>query len=139
MGIVVIIAVFLTPQFLGFFYQSQLEGDVSKITAVLRGARDKSITQEDGFGWGVHFVNSGGAGGHYILFKGGSYPGVDVSRINLNSNINFSSIPSGSSTDVIFSKMFGLPSGVNSLIISVISRPDLFSIINITSSGEIQY
>lgn len=138
-GIIVIMAVVLTPQLLGYYFKSQLTGDTAKIASTLRAARDKSITQEDATQWGVHFVNPSSGLDYYILFKGASYPGTDVKRINLNPNVIFASIPSGSSTDRIFSKMIGLPSSTSSIIISLTNDSNASSTISITSSGEIQY
>lgn len=140
MVIIVLIAMFIVPKFLDYYYQDQVRGDSLKIAATLRAARDKSRMQEDNQSWGVYFVNSSSGTDYFILYKGAPYSGssVNVQRVNLNPNVQFSTPPSSSTLDVSFNKMTGLPASTASIIISLINNPTSATI-SVLGSGEVQY
>ena len=123
-----------------FFYARSLDDDAAKVAFTLRGAHDRSVTQDSASAWGVHFVNPASGGGYYQVFKGDTFgTGTVVEKINLNETIQFASPPSASSTDVMFSKIYGLPSGASFIILSIISKPATIHTVTILTSGQTQY
>jgi Tfp pilus assembly protein FimT len=138
-GIVALMTMFLAPNLLKYYYKTQVEKDAQRIVATLRMARDNSISQKDSLSWGVHFENATNTD-FFILFKGDSYSlGTPVQRVNLSANVIFSNIPQSSSTDIIFSKLSGLPASTSSIIISLANDSSVYHNIKIFPSGEINY
>ncbi len=123
----------------GIYIRRNLNSDIQKVVYVLRTARDNSINQEQVSQWGVHFENPTSGQGFYVLFRGDSYSaGVSSLRKTLGQGVQFTSPPSGSSADVIFSKLTGLSSTASPIIISLISDATASGTISITTS-TIQY
>lgn len=140
MGVFVILVASIRFFPVGYFYAQSLNDDVTKISFALRGAHDRAVAQDSGTAWGVHFVNDAAGVDYYQVFKGDTFAsGTAVERINLNDSVQFISPPSASSTDVMFSKMSGLPTGASSVIISLISTPTKTRTITILGTGQIGY
>ncbi len=110
------------------------------IVAVLRNAQDRSISQESGVRWGVHFENpTGVANDFYELFSGASYnPSNVVSKNNLDPEIQFNDPVAGVPKNVIFSPMTGA-STLTYINISLVSDTSVSSTIIINTNGQIQY
>lgn len=140
MGIFAVLAASLRFFPIDYFYARSLEDDATKIAFALRGARDRSITQESASAWGVHFENGPTGGDYFQVFKGDAFAsGTVAERINLNETVQFTAPPSSSSTDVLFSKVAGLPTGGGSIIISLIAKPSVSKTITVLANGQIQY
>lgn len=93
----------------GFVKNVEVES-VSKILAGdLRLMRSKSMAGEEQASWGVHLVNTSNGAQYYELFSTpADYPSATiVSTITLPVGIVFSDPISGSSKDVIFTKISG--------------------------------
>ena len=118
---------------------SQLQSDAEEIAYALRGARDNSVNQKNSDEWGVHFDNAASPTGFFAVFEGANYAsGKNIVRTNLSSSVIFKNPPVASSTDIIFSKMAGLPSSAASIIISL-NNSSSTKAITVNSSGEISY
>ena len=117
-----------------------LEWDVQKISAAIREARNRSVTQLDGNQWGVHFENPTSTPDFYQVFFGASYAtGTPTgNRITLNNGIVFLNPSSSSSEDIIFSKVSGLPVSAISVAIGLISG-SASTTINIDGQGKVSY
>lgn len=140
MGIFVVLAASIRFFPIDYFYAQSLNDDATKVAFALRGARDRAVAQEAGSKWGVHFVNNATGGDYYQVFKGDTFiSGAVIERINLNETVQFISPPSASSTDVIFSKLNGLPTGASSIIISLISEPTNIKTITVRGTGQVDY
>lgn len=140
MGIFIVLVASIRFFPIDYFYARSLEDDATKIAFVLRGARDRAVAQDSGSMWGVHFVNDAAGMDYYQVFMGNTFAsGLVVERINLNETVQFVSPPSASSTDVLFSKSSGLPSGASSLIIALISEPTDTKTITILGNGQVEY
>lgn len=141
MGMFIVVAAAVRFFPVDFFYNRSIEDDAAKIAFTLRGARDRAIVQDTGNAWGVHFVNQAGTqGDYYEVFKGDTYgTGTVVEKVNLNETVQFSLPVVASSTDILFAKVTGLPSGAGSVIISLISKQTTTRTINVLTSGQIQY
>jgi prepilin-type N-terminal cleavage/methylation domain-containing protein len=113
-----IIAVLATVGFIsiaGYSQRKNISLLGQEITAVLRNARDNSISQEQGVQWGVHFENTATSTetDFYELFYGSSYAdSIIAQRVALPAGINFTNPPAGTSFDVIFAAATGQTSSV---------------------------
>lgn len=121
--------------------ERDLDFTVQEIITVLRNSQNRSISQEEGSRWGIHFDNPAGVGNDfYELFKGQSYAdGAVYAKINIRSNVQFNIPASGSSLTVVFAPITGLPNASASVKISLISNPAISSEIIVNKNGEIQY
>jgi len=109
-----------------------------EIVAALRDAQNRSINQENGRPWGVHFENPSSGSGFYALFASSTYNSVDInSTTTLNSAIVFLDPSSGNSKDIIFSAITGLPSATNSITIALSVNNSVSSTISINANGQI--
>ncbi len=99
--------------------QTNLESNMQMVTALLREAQARSVSQYGGTGWGVHFDNSHGT---FSLFPATSTASsfnssTALGTYRLQTGICFSNINQGSSTDIIFSSLGGRPANsVNILL-----------------------
>lgn len=139
-AIAMIMTTLVSINLFGYRGQQDLNLSVQEITTILRSARDKSITQESGAQWGVHFQNSVSGDSFYDLFSGPNYASGTLSaRATLRNSIQFQEPASGNSKDVTFSLLTGLPDASSTIIISLKNDISDFKIITINSNGQIQY
>ncbi len=135
-----VMALFISFNLFGFSQTKNLTSDVQKIAFVLRAAHDNSVEQQNSNQWGVHFDNTTSTPGFFTLFNGASYAtGSSTLRSQLTSGNKFLSPAAGTSTDIIFSKVYGLPSSTSSIIISSTGASAVSSTIKISAEGQIQY
>lgn len=93
-----------------YYRQTILNSGADQIKAFLYSTQQKSIGQQDGSIWGVHFENSTTSGPFYASFKGLTYSSaVAVDTRYLDSSLTFDYPASGASFDIIFSKINGRP------------------------------
>jgi len=90
-----------------FKYSNSLQKTGEEIVSALRSARDKSIAQESGHGWGVYFFSSTSTN-FYSLFGGPNYNSSTVRfPYSLRKGIFFSNPRSSSTLEVIFNPIRG--------------------------------
>jgi len=87
-----------------------LDAAAQEITGYLRYAQRKSIAQQEGKQWGVHFENPASGRGFYSLYTGATYSSPVETRY-LPAGIEYTDPASGSSTDISFDKLTGSFSG----------------------------
>ncbi len=125
--------------FFSFYAQNNLNLTVNEIIFLLRNAQNRSITQENGSNWGVHFENPSGQNDFYALFQGAAYSsGNTVLRANLRPAVQFNNPSSGASKDIIFNPISGLPTASATVIISLKSDSSGAKTIIINANGQIQ-
>ncbi len=140
LAIVVAITFFAVLNLSGTYRQKALENDAAKIVFSLRTAKEKSISQQDGNQWGVHFENSADKIGVYAVFAGSGFStSTSIIYKNLDPSVQFIIPGQGSSVDIFFSKVYGLSSVSTSIIISLRSDSSNQRVIGITQNGGIQY
>jgi len=144
--LVIVIAIFAILGTVGFvkltdyFVRNNLEKDAQKIVFTLKNARDRSISQDRGLQWGVHFENSASGKGFYELFAGTSYPGQTILRNDLNTGVEFLSPSASSTLDILFSKVTGLASASTTIVIALAEDNSIIKSISISSANsEISY
>jgi len=125
---------------LNYKQQQALLSATQEIIAVFRNAQDRSISQESGGRWGVHFENPSSGNDFYDLFQGLSYTtGTVVSRSTLPSGVQFDNPVPGANSTIIFSPITGLPDAPGTIKISLMNNPTSSSTISVNVNGEIQY
>ncbi len=125
--------------FAGFHARNNLNLTVNEIISLLRNAQNRSITQENGSNWGVHFENPSNQDDFYALFQGVAYSsGNTVLRANLRPAVQFNNPSSGASKDIVFNPISGLPTASATVIISLKSDYSSAKTIIINANGQIQ-
>jgi prepilin-type N-terminal cleavage/methylation domain-containing protein len=114
----------------------ELESAAKTIISDLKNARAKSMAGEDGFKWGIHFVNA--TSSYYEFFETPTDYFSSSSTIRettyLPGIIIFSVPPSASSTDIIFDRILGTVATSTSITISSQGTP---RVINVSPLGNI--
>ena len=145
--IVISITATLSVVGVGFYVNQQkakiLENTAQEIANYLRYAQQKSISQEGGNQWGVHFENPTSSSDFYALYTFDNNCATSSSPIEtryLPSGIEFSSPPSASSTNISFNKLTGTNCSETSqsLVIQSTSS-NATKTISVSSQGLITY
>jgi len=109
--IVIVVMTIISAISLGRYTKYQgtrlLDATTEEIANYLRYAQQKSVSQEQGLQWGVHFENSPSGRDFYSLYTGATYSAPTETRF-LPANVEFSLPTSGNSTNISFSKLVGL-------------------------------
>jgi len=141
--VITIIAILGTVGFVkltDYFTRNNLEKDAQKIAFTLKNARDRSISQDRGFQWGVHFENPANGKGFYELFAGTSYPGQTIIRNNLNTGVEFLNPSASSTLDILFSKVTGLASVSTTIVVALAEDNNVTKSISVSNTNsEISY
>ncbi len=138
MAVLTTIAVIGGVNLFNYYSRQNLTSAADEIVAILRQAQNSSLSQENGDQWGVHFLNSTTTRGLIQLFHGSSFASgtLVISQI-LPNGVQFNDPASGSSTDVIFSKVTGYPNASTSIIVALITSPNTSSTIIISAVGQV--
>lgn len=139
-AITVALATIGAVNFAGYRNKQDLDLTDREIISVLRNAQNRSISQESGNRFGVHFNNIDQNNGYYTLFNGtSSVSGTLITKNSLRNSVKFISPSNGASADVIFSPVSGLPNASSAIIIALKANVLSSSTINININGQIQY
>jgi len=118
---------------IGFYVNQQksklLENTALEIANYLRYTQQKSIAQEQGQQWGVHFENPTSGNDYYALYTGTTYT-TPIETKYLPTGIVFTTPADGASIDISFNKLTGLLAG-GSYSEIILSQPSISQIKNI--------
>lgn len=122
--------------------KTEIDSSAKQIVALLREAQSRSVAQEDNSVWGVYFENSTATTPFYALFKGSSYSSSSVvTRKILPGRVQFptSSISSGGTLTITFTKTSGIPSTSTSISLQLTTgqQAGTGAGVNRDSSGKI--
>jgi len=92
--------------YFGYYRQTILRTTTEEVTAFLYETQQKSIGQQDGSQWGVHFENPLDGTPFYASFKGASYS-MPVEQKFLSDALDFSYPADGVNFDIVFNKISG--------------------------------
>ncbi len=95
-----------------------LESDAALISSRLAGAQARAIAGVSAVSWGIHFDNTTTSAPSYSLFSGTSYSSP-VNTFYLSTQTAYCVPQSGAAQDVIFSKLSGVPTSTQSIIIEL--------------------
>lgn len=109
--IVVAIGVVLTASgFLSlnsFRNRKDVEFSMLEVTAVVRDTRERSVTQKDGFGWGIRFISTS-TGDIYKVFQGSSYAnGTTTATHSFRRPVEFGEPAGNRTVDILFNPISG--------------------------------
>lgn len=136
-GVMAIIAVAGLSLNSGLWRKNALDNTSQEITSLLNLARQKSISQEGGYQWGVHFENPANGGGFYALYYN-SYSTSTQSEIHyLSEPVIFISPTTSTSLDVSFNKLIGNISTATQQIVVGLRNSNQQKAINVCPSGAI--
>lgn len=116
--------------------RNQVADMAERIVADLRSAQSNAQSQEGGQQWGMHFDNTLSNNPFYSTFYGSSYASGTVTQVvSLNgTGLSFTSPASGTSTNIIFTTPYGVPTASGSVTIAGAGASDT---INVSSVGTI--
>ena len=126
------------------YYASQrrtnlLDATARDITGYLRYVQRKSIAQQEGKQWGVHFENPSSGKDFYALYTGTSYS-TPIETHYLPAGIEFQKPTSGNSIDISFAKLTGADAAGTDQSITIESvGAGSTSTISVSSEGLITY
>ncbi|MDP1719099.1 MAG: prepilin-type N-terminal cleavage/methylation domain-containing protein [bacterium] len=140
LGITVILATGGFLSLSGLRRHQSLRLSAEGMVAFLQDAQQRSVSQEGGLGWGVHFENSATDRGYYLRFSGSDYSvsADKVDRVALPSGIEFADPIDGSAKDVSFAKISGLPDAAVEVKINLSNDSASFRTITINVQGAIE-
>ncbi len=141
LSIVAIIASVGVINIVNYRNRQNLKLNTQKIVEVLRNAQNRSITQENGVRWGVHFENPAGDDNDFFdLFSGAAYGANQVvSRTAVSNGIQFDIPLSGASSTIIFAPLTGFPDVSSTIKISLKNNSSASNTIIVNTNGQIQY
>ena len=121
----------------GLWRQNALDTTNQEITSLLNLARQKSIAQEGGYQWGVHFENPANDRGFYALYYN-SYSSSTQSEIrHLSDPVIFITPTTSESLDIVFNKLIGNISTSTQQIVIGLKNTTQQKAINICPQGTI--
>lgn len=105
----------------GFVKSVELQSISKTMAEDFRYARSRAMIGEGGYKYGAHVVNTSGGSQYYLLFSTPSnYADASttiMSTTTLSTGLTFSDPVSGSSKDIIFSKISGNPTASTTVVI----------------------
>ena len=142
-AIIAIIAVVSLFNLVGYKNRAELDSAVRQVSALLREAQSRSAVYESGKTWGVHFENATATAPFYALFYSPYSSSTVVKYYAFPNLVKYatSSLGIGSSTEITFTPLSGLPSASTSLVfvLSVGGSVTTSSAVVVSGSGLIRY
>jgi len=141
--LVVGITAVLSAVGVGFYVNQQrvkiLDNTAQEIANYLRYAQQKSVSQEQGLQWGVHFDNPTSGSDFYALYTGTTYSSPLETKY-LPTGIIFATPATGNSVNVSFNKLTGTNySGTSQSIVIQSTSSNATKTISVSSQGLITY
>jgi len=124
-------------EFASYKTRHSFDLDSESLVAALSNAQSKAVQQENGSAWGIRFTN--GAQSNYAIFSGTTFStSTVVTEEALSSVTTYTNPVSGSSTDIVFSKLTGTPilGGAASIAIKRNGGSGIY-VITVSNSGKI--
>ncbi|KKU81350.1 MAG: General secretion pathway protein H [Parcubacteria group bacterium GW2011_GWA1_47_8] len=118
LAIIAILAAMGSGFYRGYVKNVESQSTVRTIIAEMKHTRSKAMIGEDGYKWGVHFVN--GTSDYYELFSTATNyaAGTVFATTTLSNGITFSRPTEGNSIDVIFNKISGTTTAETVIVVS---------------------
>lgn len=125
LAIIVIVATMALLNLGGESRTTVLNDTTKQIAALLREAQSDAMSQSQGTSWGVHFDNTNPAAPSYALFYGASYSVAAITsgpfRLPVGVCYAPASIAVGSSTNIIFSEVTGIPAASATIALDAVA------------------
>lgn len=120
-GIVAVLGVTVAISLSSWRNRAGLDSATKQIAVLLREAQSRSMTRASGVAWGVHFDNTVSSTPFYALFSVSYSTSTAQKRTLLPSGVRFpeASIPAGTSFDIMFIELTGLPSTSTTIMLEL--------------------
>ncbi len=140
-ALVAIIAVIGYMNLSGTRRGADVKNAARDMTALLREAQSRSSAQVQGAAWGVHFENSTATAPFYSIFYGAYSAGTRTGYYRLPGGVQYVSatLGAGSSTEIVFYQITGLPSSTLSLNLLGVGGVGVNATITVATSGLVSY
>jgi prepilin-type N-terminal cleavage/methylation domain-containing protein len=140
-GVIVVLTACVFLILTGRRSQSDLDSTTRQIASLLREAQSRTVADESGARWGVHFENSTGTAPFYALFRTSYSKNNLAGFYRLPASVGYatSSLAAGASREAIFNPISGASSASTSIKINLLVNPSRSSTISVASSGVVRY
>jgi prepilin-type N-terminal cleavage/methylation domain-containing protein len=141
-AILVIIAGVTTLSLLNRRNTVDLKTTAQQMGGILREAQSDAMSQSQGVAWGVRFSNTTTTRPFFALFASSTFSTSSAQAYYfLPTSVNYatSTVASGSSTDVVFSQVSGVPTASTTITIISVASSTQSSTVTISASGAIIY
>ncbi len=141
LAIIAIISIVTAVSLFSARNTNNLTNAANEIGALLREAQSRSANQIQGAAWGVHFDNTNPSAPFYALFSGtySTSTRVDFSPLPTNIIFNTTTLASGTSLNISFAQITGLPSTSTAITLDLAPNNSSSSTISVSSAGLITY
>ena len=116
--------------------QGTLEAEAQGVVSRVREARARAQAGVDGLSWGVHFENAT-TSPFYAVFPGGTYVSASSTLYYFPSSVGYGTLPQGSSTDIVFTKLSGISSVSTTIQFALRSDTSKTETLQISSEGNV--
>lgn len=132
----------------GFIYLGGRRGTVEvqssarQITAVLRDAQQRALSNASSTSWGVRFTNATATQPFYALFASSTYSTssvVEYHSLPLRIAYASSSLASGASRDIVFTQGTGETATSSTIVVQLSSNASSSYTISVSSIGRVTY
>ena len=140
-GITLITGALIITSLQGRKGKTELDATVRQAVSLLREAQSRSVSQASSSAWGVRFENSTNTIPHFMLFAGTFSTSSQVAQYPISSaiGVSTSTLPLGSSTDIIFLQISGVTANTTTLQFYRKSDSAQSSTITVLPSGSVSY
>lgn len=120
-----------------------VESAATEIVAAIRSVQQRSVTQENGQGWGIRFINATSGvpflgTQSYTIFRGPTFAtGTPDRTFTLRSNVRFSDPVASSTKDLTFAAITGKPPALFSISLTSPGNSPFTKQITVAASGAI--
>lgn len=120
-AIVVVIGVVALSTLSGWRNRAGLESATQEIATLLREAQSRSMARASGVAWGVRFDNTSSSSPFFALFSVSYSTSTAQKRTLLPVGVRYAetSVPAGSSLDVTFAELTGVPSTSTTIMLEL--------------------
>ena len=120
---------------------TNLQDATKQIAAVLREAQNNSMSQSMGVAWGVRFANVTAPGPFFALFSSSYSASNTAGYYRMTDMVAYatSSLPVGSTTDIIFNQVSGSLAATRTISLYLPGQPDQSSTITVAPTGAVSF
>lgn len=117
--------------------QGALESEVQGVLTRVRDARARAQAGVDGLAWGIHFENATSVP-FYAMYPGSTYISASSTVFNLSASVGYATLPQGSSTEILFTKLSGASSVSTTIQFRLQSDTSKTKTLLISSEGNVR-
>ena len=142
MALIILIGVITLVSLLGRKSRRTLDTATTQLVATFREAESRAVAQSQNTAWGVHLDNTTTTSAFYALFSSSSYAqAYEANHYRLPAGVFFttSTVPAGSSKNVVFFQMTGATASTTIGLMMPASVGTSTAIITIDTSGFVSF